>query len=362
MMKLPVLLLALLAASAPAHAQDVKQVECTADCPKAAASDAVRNLPASGGDQRIGDQPGAYLSAELGNGKIAGPGAVGFPYMRWRAVEVRAGRDLGAGGPDSPRIDFVYDNEGHPDNNHRDGYALQFTFVHSLGERLTAELSAGPYTSMNTTTINGVQLDQSRTGMLYSVALRYPLDAWAPGAHVRIAYNHASMRDTFHSDALLIGVGRHFSPTPPFPASDFGRRLWLGASFGRAFTARAGTEPANGETLQLKEYGGKWALSLTAINEGDDKAFVDRRGVAPQFWLVQPLTPAWTVEAGLGPYWARNRYEGNVTRRDGLITLQFERNLSERTKAFFAFHRVKTFTQMNDRDLFHLGVLASFGG
>jgi hypothetical protein len=361
MMKLPVLLLALLAASAPAHAQQAK-VDCTADCRNAPQTEADGNRPAPGGDQRIGDQPGAYLSGELGNGIIKGPGATGHTEMRWRAVEVRAGRDLGAGGADSPRIDFVYNNEGHPDNNHRDGYALQFTWVHSLGARLSAELSAGPYTTMDTTTINGVQLDQSRTGLLYSAALRYPLDAWAPGAHLRIAYNHASMRNAFHSDALLVGVGRHFSPTPSFPESDLGRRLWLGASFGRAFTARAGTEPANGATLQLKEYGGKWALSATGVVEGDDKAFVDRRGVAAQFWLVQPLTPAWTVEAGLGPYWARNRYEGNATRRDGLITLQFERNLSGRTKAFFAFHRVKTFTQMNDRDLFHLGVLTAFGG
>jgi hypothetical protein len=44
-----------------------------------------------------------------------------------------------------------------------------------------------------------------------------------------------------------------------------------------------------------------------------------------------------------------------------LATLQFEHNLNDRTKAFFAFSRVKTFRESNDRDLFQLGMLRSFG-
>jgi hypothetical protein len=317
-----------------------------------------------------GDQRGAYLSSQLGNGFIEGPNAAGYRHMRWRAFEVRAGRDLNPriAGQDSlegkatTRIDFVYYNEGHPDNNHRDGFAFQFTWAQRFGDTLAAELSAGPYTSMNTTTIDGVQMDQARRGMLYSAALRYSLDRWVRGAHLRLGYNHVAIRSVFHSDALMIGIGRHFTDVPPFPETDLARsRLWLGPSYGRSYTSQSGTQDANGAMVQAKQYGGKWALSFTGVFEGDDRTRVDRRGMAAQFWFVQPLTPAWSAQAGIGPYFAENRREGNRTGTHGLITLQFERNLSDTTKAFFAFHRVKTFRESNDRDLFHLGLLHALG-
>jgi hypothetical protein len=317
-----------------------------------------------------GDERGAYFSAQLGNGSIDGPGAIGYRKMRWRAFESRIGRDLNPHlvgedsitGSGTARIDFVYYNEGHPDNNHRDGFAFQLTYARRLGSALTAELSAGPYTTMNTTRLDGVQIDQARRGMLYSAALRYGLDWWAPGAHLRIGYNHASMRDVFHSDALMIGIGRHFTDVPPFPETDFARsQLWLGGSFGRDSTNQSDTHGANGGTFEARQYAGKWALSFKAIFEGDDGSRVDRRGVAAQFWFVQPLTKAWSAQAGIGPYFAENRREGNRTGTHGLISLQFERSLSDSTRAFFAFSRVKTFRESNDRDMFHLGLLKTFG-
>jgi hypothetical protein len=306
----------------------------------------------------------------LGNGIIEGPNAAGYAHMRWRAYEVRAGRDLNPRilgeetleGKATSRIDFVYYNEGHPDNNHRDGFALQLTYARRFGDTLDAEVSAGPYTSMNTTTVNGAQIDQARYGFLYSAALRYPLAWWARGAHLRLGYNHVAMRNVFHSDAVMIGIGRHFTDVPPFPETDLARgRLWLGPSYGRSYTSQSGTQDANGAMFEAKQYGGKWAMSFKAIFEGDDRTRVDRRGVAAQFWFVQPLTPDWSAQAGIGPYFAENRREGNRTGTLGLITLQFERTLSDQTKAFFAFHRVQTFRESNDRDLFHLGVLKSFG-
>ncbi|GAB3459481.1 hypothetical protein GCM10027321_17290 [Massilia terrae] len=321
--------------------------------------------------QLIADSPrGAYFSAGFGNGSIDGPGAVGYRNMRWRAFESRIGRDLnprlvGEGsleGAATARIDFVYYNEGHPDNNHRDGFALQLSYARRFGEALTAELSAGPYTSMNTTTLGGVQIDQARRGMLYSAALRCDLGWWMPGAHLRLGYNHAAPRGVFHSDALMVGIGRHFTDVPPFPETDLARsKLWLGGSYGRAYTSQSGTRDSNGGILETKQYGGKWALSFSAIFEGDDKTRVDRRGMAAQFWFVQPLTKAWSAQAGIGPYIAENRRDNNRTGTHGLISLQFERALSDRSKVFFAFHRVKSFQESNDRDLFHLGLLTAFG-
>jgi len=81
---------------------------------------------------------------------------------------------------------------------------------------------------------------------------------------------------------------------------------------------------------------------------------VDRRGVAAQLWFVQPLSAAWQVCAGAGPYIAQNRRDNNNTGVHGIVTMQFERNMGQRSKAFFAFSRVKSFQQVNDRDVFTL--------
>lgn len=315
------------------------------------------------------DERGAYLSTQLGNGLIRGDGAIGNRQMRWRAFELRAGRDLNPDlvGEDSltgrttTRLDIVYYNEGHPDNNHRDGFAFQYTYARRLGT-LTAELSAGPYTSMNTTVVNGEQIDQARYGVLASAALRIPLDRWWRGTHLRIGYNHVWMRNVAHSDALMVGIGRHFTDTPPFPESALERqRVWWGLSYGRSYTSQSNTQNANGAIVQARQVGGKWASSVSLVAEGDDQVRVDRRGVAAQFWFVQPLTPRWTASAGIGPYLAQNRRDHNHVGVHGLFTMQFERLLTPHTSAFFAFHRVKTYREENDRDLFHLGVLTHFG-
>jgi hypothetical protein len=317
------------------------------------------------------DEHGAYLSGQLGNGLINGGNATGDRQMQWLAFEARLGRDLNPAhvnalpGDDtsSARIDFVYYNEGHPDNNRRDGFAVQLTYARKFGDQLAAELSAGPYTSMNTTTLNGVEIDQAKNGVLTSVALRYRLPGWARGAHLRLAYNHVWMHDAHHSDALMLGVGRHFTDNPPRGGSGTGRGpLWLGAALGRSITNQSGTDGATGAMLQARqELAGGWAASVSAIEEGDDGRRVDRHGVAAQAWIVQPLTAQWTGSAGLGPYLAKNRRSGGGTDTHALFTMQLAYALSKTDSAFFAFNRVKTFQERNDRDLFQLGWMRAFG-
>jgi hypothetical protein len=98
------------------------------------------------------------------------------------------------------------------------------------------------------------------------------------------------------------------------------------------------------------------------VLEGDDEVLVDRRGVAVQGWFVQPVTRTWQVAVGFGPYAARNRRGPYRSGVHGLLTMQAERKLDERTKAFFALSRVKSYQQANDRDVFHAGVMRAFGG
>jgi hypothetical protein len=317
------------------------------------------------------DDHGAYLSLVFGNGRIHGGNAEGNRWMRGRTFEVRAGRQqrtlFGAPLPDSlsERIDFVHYNEGHPDNNHRDGFALQWLMVRQLGARSAIELGVGPYLSMNTTVIDGRQVDDANVGALFSLGLRMPLGDLPAGTHLRIGYNHVQMRNVHRSDALMIGIGRQFGRAEPDPASDPANGdTWFGASAGNSITNMAGTNGARAAVLEARRYLGPrlehWAVSTKFLFEGDDGARVDRRGLAGQLWYVQTVTPRFAMSAGLGPYVARNRRDDNVTHANLLISFQAEQALSRHLRAFVNFNRVKTFRDTDDRDLFQLGVLTRF--
>ena len=315
------------------------------------------------------DNHGAYLSAAFGNGRIYGGNASGYRWMRGRTFEVRAGRqqDDAFGFALPPgwtlRVDFVHYNEGHPNNNHRDGFALQWLAVHRFSPMWTGELGVGPYLSMNTTEIatptGNTQIDDARLGALVSAGLRLRLPG-PSGTHVRLGINHVAMHTVHRSDALVLGVGRQFGPAEPAPDVVPDGHLWLGGTFGTSITNMAGTHGAHAGVIEARQYAARWGLGYKFLFEGDDGARVDRRGVAGQVWYEQPVTPRFSMSAGLGPYFAANRRDGNRTATDMLISFQAERALSARTRAIINFNRIKTFRKTNDRDLFQIGLLRRF--
>jgi len=312
---------------------------------------------------------GAYLSLAFGNGRIYGGNASGYRWMRGRTFEVRAGRQQddvsGLALPPgwTMRVDFVHYNEGHPDNNHRDGFALQWLAVHRFSPAWTGELGAGPYLSMNTTEIatpaGTTQIDDARLGVLLSAGLRLAVPG-PPGTHVRLGYNHVAMHTVHRSDALVFGIGRQFGAAEPAPGVVPDGRLWIGGTFGTSITNMAGTHGAHAGVLEARQYAERWGIGYKFLFEGDDGARVDRRGLAGQLWYVQPVTPRLSMSAGLGPYFAANRRDGNRTATNLLISFQAERALSARTRAIVNFSRIKTFRKTNDRDLFQIGLLQRF--
>lgn len=309
---------------------------------------------------------GTYLSAQLGGGRIDGGAAGGNQWMRSRAGELRIGRELGVVA--GSRADLVYYNEGHPDNNHRDGYALQWTQVWRDGQQWSGDFGIGPYFSMNTTKIGGRQLDDSRWGLLLSAALRMRLSSAPDGTYLRLGVNHAQMPGVHRSDALMLGIARQFGPVAQGPAGDSSRPLWFGVSAGTAVTSMPGTNTGRSAIADVGSdisHGiTHWAWSARFLLEGDDGRSVDRRGLAGQLWYVQEVTPGFSMSAGIGPYLTRNRRENpgmrGPLRRNVLISLQAERALSTHTRIFFDFGRVKTFLRMDDRDLFLVGVRKRF--
>lgn len=314
----------------------------------------------------------AYASGTYGNGNINGGNATGDNQMGW-AFEVRFGTELDLPGlnggklfssDEQFRLDVIHYNEGHPENHHRDGFALQAVYSKPLSEKFTAELGAGPYYSMNTSTRNQKEYNKANLGVLASAAVLFDIDEIARGMHVRVALNHVTMPGAHSSNALLVGVGKHFGyparRTEPAFASD---PLWLGVAGVHGQTNHGGTETSSGVSLEAKKHYGRWASSVSAIIEGDDEVRVDRKGVALQGWFVQPMTQQWTASAGFGPYIAANtRTDSDDYRLMALFSLQLDRAIGKDWTAFANFSRVNTFREKNDRDLVRVGFMRSFGG
>jgi hypothetical protein len=308
---------------------------------------------------------GAYLSLEFGNGRIHGENDRGTRWMGGRALELRAGRENGTAFGAS-RIDFIHYNEGHPVNNHRDGFALQWVAVRPLGQTFTGELGIGPYLSMNTTEVDGTQIDDRHVGLLLGAALRLPLTGLPAGTHLRLGLNHVVMPGAHDSTALLLGLGRQFGPARPTPDTEPAvGAWWLGGSAGRSVTNLSGTKGTFGGVLEARRYLDqdlhRWAISGKFLFEGDDESRVDRHGIAGQLWYVQQVTPRFAMSAGIGPYFAKNlREQDDAYRGNVLISLQAERALSRETRAYIGINRVMTFRETNDRDLFQIGLLKRF--
>jgi hypothetical protein len=314
----------------------------------------------------------AYASATLGNGVAYGGDLTGDKSMQWRPFELRFGKEINISDFISDklslknekfRFDFIHYNEGHPDNNHRDGFGTQIVYRNQLNRKLNLELGLGPYFSMNTTTIKGVEINDAKLGALVSVAALVDLERFSPGLHMRYALNHVTMPGAHSSIALLVGVGKYFDQVPVSKQLESsGNPIWLGLTAGTSQTNHGVAEVSTGFSVELKKYyGSHWGTSITGIMEGDDDVRVHRKGVAIQGWFVQPLSENWAASAGIGPYVATNQRGSDNFQLHGLITLQVERFITNKWKGLVSFSRVATFTEENDRDLFRIGLMRQFG-
>jgi hypothetical protein len=277
--------------------------------------------------------------------------------MQWRAFEIRIGQAIS----DAIRIDVVHDNEGHPLNHHRDGFATQATLVLRPSDNLRVEGSVGPYGSFDTTTDrNGIQHDDKRIGILAGAAILYYLNWIEPGLHLRVGYNHVEVLGAQRSDAVLFGVGMDFGESGQElvlkrPSED---PIQLLVSFGGFKTNRDGTDTAYGGRIELRKYlGERIAFSLSWLEEGRDQ-LVDRHGAAGQLWAVFPISETWSVSAGAGPYLARNAKGSDRWGLNGIISLELQHELGPENSGWSVFVRFNRIVSNDDtdRDMGEVGV------
>ncbi|MBY0413023.1 MAG: hypothetical protein K2Q18_02605, partial [Bdellovibrionales bacterium] len=145
----------------------------------------------------------SYVSFTMGNGKASEGGS-----LAWRAFSLRIGKQL----TDDVSIVFGHLNEGHPYNHHRDGFSLSAAYIKPIGDKFKLEASVGPYFSMDTTEINGIELDDKKLGVVGTIALLYSLDNLVPGLQARLEYNRVLMPGAFTTNSVMFGVGKEFGP------------------------------------------------------------------------------------------------------------------------------------------------------
>lgn len=300
------------------------------------------------------DSP-AYIAGALGNGR----GGDERDSMQWRTFEVRFGQELDGSyiiKDGKVRIDVIHYNEGHPTNYHRDAFGAQAVLRVPVRRGIKGEVGVGPYFSMNTTTVNGRELNEKQVGLLASAAMLFYMNS---RVHLRAQYNHVHVPTRASSDALLLGIGQDFGTGYGSSAPDIeAGSIWVAATAGIAKTNHGVSSSSPAYSMEAgKVVNENFAVSVSAIDEGDDRVLVDRRGIAAQVWYVQPLNKRWTASAGAGPYVASNKRGTDRNEVNGLITVRFTRALGNRANSWrlnFDFNRVAS-RDHNDRDIFRIG-------
>ncbi|MEO8628123.1 MAG: hypothetical protein ABI612_08470, partial [Betaproteobacteria bacterium] len=250
-----------------------------------------------------------------------------------------------------------YNNDGHLFDNHRDGLAAQAWYLLPFGNAFEFQLGTGPYATMNNTTVDGTRENEFKVGVLSSAALKWhpTLKPW----YLRVQYNNTWVPNSFHSNAVLVGIGRDFTHQSDDDYEgklDADLSLWGGSSrttmIGAQDTAIAYQLEAKFHLKNAEHVG----YSVALLSEGDTN-LADRRGVPVQIWYDQPATKRLTFSAGIGPYVAYDGINGRKFRVMGIGSLRATVRVVGRYEIGMMYTRVASFYN-RDQDIVMIGILA----
>lgn len=255
---------------------------------------------------------------------------------------------------DTYGVSLGYMNEGSITNNHRDGFVVQGYYERPVLNKVYLGLAAGPYLAMNTTNVNGNQLNNKELGLVISPYLKwYPTSSnW----YVRLQGNYNAVASAPNSYGILAGVGFDYqSRNAAYPSST---NVVVGLYAGASHTTRGGSTTAVGYQLEVKNpVANKFSGSISYLNEGNT-GIVNRQGVVIQGWYDHPASQKWTLSAGIGPYF----YSDALNNKSGVMavgTLQASYEVVKDVAVNFRFNRVMS-SYDKDQDMFMLGVQKRF--
>jgi hypothetical protein len=205
---------------------------------------------------------------------------------------------------------FTWLNEGHEQNHHRDGQAVQLWWHTAPDSRKARfEVGLGPYRYFDTVTASNAAgyINSHGWGWVASAGATWPMrDGWL----VSLRVNRVQVPGSISSTGILAGLGYNFgtaSDTELVGRSPDSRSSELDVMAGATIV---NSLDADGELAGAVS----WRVratdhltgSLTYLYEGNVHPG-QRAGIAPQIWLEDDLTKRFSVGVGLGPYFATQK-------------------------------------------------------
>lgn len=267
------------------------------------------------------------------------------------------GVNLSYGFTDWFALNAVYLNEGHPENHHRDGFAIQPSFYKDFN-KWRVQLSTGPYYSMDTThRLDGTVLNDKHLGLLSSLVLK-----WHPSQrnwYVGVGYNNVWMPNRLHSNSILLLVGTDIQKDVKNDDDGDVSKRQVGLWIGPGNTTNPGTEVTNGGQLEFAfPFNDLFSYSIAALYEGNT-TLANRKGVMAQAWYNEKFKN-WTISAGAGPYLEHDSLRDNgATGILAVASVRATYKLTYRTNIGLNFNRVISFYH-KDADMFMLGIQRAF--
>ncbi len=217
---------------------------------------------------------------------------------------------------------LIWLNEGHLQQHHRDGQAVQLWWHAPQTGRLRWEAGLGPYHYYDTASrpnLTGYVNDHG-WGLLASIGVTAFHDG---GWNSSLRLNRVQVPHAHSSTGLVAGVGYRFGPSPVASASiapSAGTRPGAGDMEFDVMLGRTIVNSFSSEGELAKGIGVRWrgsrylALSLGYLHEGHidggNAWRGSRSGLVPQLWLEKDLTQRIVVGVGLGPHFALEKPRG----------------------------------------------------
>ena len=249
-------------------------------------------------------------------------------------------------------VDFLYYNEGTPANNHRDGFAVMNWYRQPITNNLTIEAGAGPYLSMNTTTVDDQQINKKNLGALVGLAALYRI--YGSQFYLTTRYTHAQVPGSVDTDTLYVGGGYYYQDAERDPSD--GSEMEISALGGNSQTTREHSQMAKGFQIEVKKLATDHVAYSVSVNREGDSTVTNRTGVVTQVWYVTPTKDdQWTFSVGAGPYIVQDEREENKTRLAEVTSLEAAKKMNKTWKVAVRFNRVIS-TNNKDQDMFYIGL------
>lgn len=255
---------------------------------------------------------------------------------------------------------FLWLNEGHLPNNHRDGQAVQLWW-HSLPNSigLVFEAGVGPYRYYDTHTfpIDPEFRDAHGWGAVASAEID-----WYLASHwfTFLRLNQVETSNKYGSSSLALGAGYQFASTPDFSPGTGENPRWeidglLGERIGNTAHSETGMSEGISARAMLTSH---WTASVTFI-AGQGTLLDWRSGIAAQLWLEQQLTSRFRVGAGAGAFMVSEddnlQNASSPSHLAAMVSVTVACSLTSHWVARVVWDRIGTGDD-HDADILHFGV------